>query len=224
MINKAIGLIEVIGFTNAVVAADESLKAASVKLIGVEKVDGGIVTVKLMGDVSAVMAAVEAGKAKVINTGNFRAAHVIPRLDPEVFCILQDVQSKKEESKEVIEEVQTVVAEDLNNEVNIVKEVQAVTTETLNNKVEITEEVQVVMTEALNNETNIKEETIPAEVLEIVEIQEENKEVLTKDKYSKLNVKELRKLAVTMRVVKTLKEAKQLKKDELVIKLLGISK
>lgn len=193
MRNKAIGLIEVIGFTNAVVAADESLKAASVELIGVEKVDGGIVTVKLMGDVSAVMAAVEAGKSKVINTGNFRAAHVIPRLDPEVFCILQDVQSKEEETKEVIEE-------------------------------KIVEEVQVVMVEALNNETNIIEEIISDKVLEVVEIQEETKEVLTKDKYSKLNVKELRKLAVTMRVVKTLKEAKQLKKEELVTKLLNKGK
>lgn len=203
--NKAIGLIEVIGFTNAVIAADESLKCASVELLGVEKVDGGIVTVKLIGDVSAISAAVEAGKNKVINTGHFRAAHVIPRLDPEVLCILQDVQSKVKETKEV-------------KKPKMVEEQKKVTED------KIIEEVQVIMTEIQSDSIKDKEEIIQEKVSEIVDLEKETKEVLTEDKYSKLNVKELRKLAITMRVVKTLKEAKQLKKDELIIKLLNKTK
>lgn len=205
--NKAIGLIEVIGFTNAVIAADESLKCASVELLGVEKVDGGIVTVKLIGDVSAISAAVEAGKNKVINTGHFRAAHVIPRLDPEVLCILQDVQSKVKETKEV-------------KKPKMVEEQKKVTED------KIIEEVQVIMTEIQSDSIKDKEEIMPEKVSEseIVDLAKETKEVLTEDKYSKLNVKELRKLAITMRVVKTLKEAKQLKKDELIIKLLNKTK
>ncbi len=59
---KALGLIEFIGYVPAICAADTALKAASVDLIGIEKVTGGIVTVKITGDVDAVQAAVESAE------------------------------------------------------------------------------------------------------------------------------------------------------------------
>ena len=54
--NSALGLIEVYGFIGAVEGADASLKAASVSLVGVETVKGGITTVMITGDVAAVKA------------------------------------------------------------------------------------------------------------------------------------------------------------------------
>lgn len=105
MEKQAIGLIEVIGFTCAVEAADASLKAANVTLLGVEKVSGGIVTVILSGDVGAIHAATEAGAASVkhLNEMNFRAKQVIPRIDKNVFGkIIKKRNGKEPETSDVI--------------------------------------------------------------------------------------------------------------------------
>jgi len=54
------------------------LKTASVVGVGREKLGGGYITVLIKGDVAAVRAAVDAGKAKVEGLGRLIAAHVIP--------------------------------------------------------------------------------------------------------------------------------------------------
>lgn len=98
--NKALGLIEVIGYVAAIEAADAAEKAADVALIGVEKVTGGIVTVKLVGDVAAVKAAVDAGALAADSIGTLRAAHVIPRLHQEAMIL---IEKQKIETSEKIE-------------------------------------------------------------------------------------------------------------------------
>ncbi|MDS1002320.1 BMC domain-containing protein [Clostridium sporogenes] len=85
---KALGLIEVRGYLGAIEAADSALKAASVELIGCEKIKGGIVTVKITGDVGAVQAAVEAGAKTSQKLKVFRHSHVIPRLHEDTLKIL----------------------------------------------------------------------------------------------------------------------------------------
>jgi microcompartment protein CcmL/EutN len=75
----AIGLIETQGLIGVIEAIDTACKAASVEVIGREKLGGGYITVIIKGDVAAVTAAVEAGKAKVDGLGKLIAAHVIPR-------------------------------------------------------------------------------------------------------------------------------------------------
>lgn len=85
MINEALGLIEVIGYPTAIEAADQALKAASVKLASITKVDGGIMTVQILGDVGAVTAAVAAAGAAAARVGTIRATHVIPRVDTALF-------------------------------------------------------------------------------------------------------------------------------------------
>ena len=84
----ALGLIETVGYTTAVSAADAALKAANVTLVGVERVIGvggslGV-TIQLSGDVSSVQSAVEAGKSEAERVGRLISAHVIPRAHPEV--------------------------------------------------------------------------------------------------------------------------------------------
>ncbi|MFM9064673.1 MAG: BMC domain-containing protein, partial [Pirellula sp.] len=54
-------------------------KAASVDVIGKEKLGGGDFTVVILGDVAAVTAAIEASKPKVEGLGKLIACHVIAR-------------------------------------------------------------------------------------------------------------------------------------------------
>ena len=103
---KALGLIEFIGYVPAICAADTALKAASVDLIGIEKVTGGIVTVKITGDVDAVQAAVESAENYASRIGSLRSAHVIPRLDDEVENLLMNSKSSEEEIQEEIQELE----------------------------------------------------------------------------------------------------------------------
>lgn len=139
---KALGLIEFIGYVPAICAADTALKAASVDLIGIEKVTGGIVTVKITGDVDAVQAAVESAENYASRIGSLRSAHVIPRLDDEVENLLMNSKSSEEE----IEEIQEL-EEDIK---------------------EFCEEIREEITETIIEETESKEESLQEDVVEYV--------------------------------------------------------
>lgn len=81
MLDYALGLIETRGLVGAIEAADAMVKTARVELIGRERVEGGLITVKIKGDVAAVKAAVDAGAAAAQRVGELVSAHVIPRPD-----------------------------------------------------------------------------------------------------------------------------------------------
>lgn len=76
---EALGMIETMGFTAMVEAADAMVKAAKVELIGYEKIGGGYVTAIVRGDVAAVRAAVDAGLRAAEKVGEVVSSHVIPR-------------------------------------------------------------------------------------------------------------------------------------------------
>ncbi len=84
----ALGLIETQGFTAVMEAIDTACKAANVEVVGKEKLGGGYVTVVIRGDLSAVTAAIEAGKAKVEGLGKLIAAHVLAHPSPGVLALL----------------------------------------------------------------------------------------------------------------------------------------
>lgn len=84
----AVGLIETQGFTAVFEAIDTACKAANVEVVAREKLGGGYITVVIKGDVAAVRAAVEAGKAKVDGLGKLIAAHVIPSPTQAVLSLL----------------------------------------------------------------------------------------------------------------------------------------
>jgi microcompartment protein CcmL/EutN len=84
----AVGLIETQGFTAVFEAIDTALKTASVEVLAREKLGGGYITVLIKGDVAAVRAAVDAGKAKVEGLGRLVAAHVIPSPSKGVLSLL----------------------------------------------------------------------------------------------------------------------------------------
>lgn len=84
----AVGLIETQGFTAVFEAIDTALKTAAVEVLAREKLGGGYITVVIKGDVAAVAAAIDAGKAKVEGLGRLIAAHVIPSPSQGVLSLL----------------------------------------------------------------------------------------------------------------------------------------
>jgi microcompartment protein CcmL/EutN len=89
MVKSALGLIEVVGLAAGIEAADAAVKAANIELIGYELAKGGgLVTVKLSGDVGAVKAAVDAGAAAAAKVNKVFATHVIPRPHDELTALI----------------------------------------------------------------------------------------------------------------------------------------
>jgi microcompartment protein CcmL/EutN len=86
----ALGLIETRGLVGALEAADAGAKAANVRLLGTERADAGLVTVKFLGEVAAVRAAVDAGSAAARRVGQLVSSHVIPRPHDELGLVVED--------------------------------------------------------------------------------------------------------------------------------------
>lgn len=88
----ALGLIETIGLSTAMVALDAATKCADVKLVGYDRVIGVdkmiSITLNLEGEVAAVQAAIDAGRAAGSRVGTVVAAHVIPRPHEEVCKVI----------------------------------------------------------------------------------------------------------------------------------------
>ena len=79
MERDALGLIECRGLVAMIEAADAAVKSANVTLVGWEKIDAGLVTAIVRGEVGAVKAAVDAGAAAGRRVGEVLSTHVIPR-------------------------------------------------------------------------------------------------------------------------------------------------
>lgn len=92
MINEALGMVETKGLTAAIEAADAMVKAASVTLVGIEKIGSGLVTVFVTGDVGAVKAATEVGGQAAKSLGELIAVHVIPRPHEDIAKILPQIK------------------------------------------------------------------------------------------------------------------------------------
>ncbi len=81
---QALGMVETRGLVPLIEAADAMVKAASVELVGWDKVGSGMVTVFVRGDVAAVKASTDAGAAAAGRLGEVVSVHVIPRPHDEL--------------------------------------------------------------------------------------------------------------------------------------------
>jgi ethanolamine utilization protein EutM len=79
MMDFAFGMVETRGLVAAIEAADAMVKTANVRLIGKERTDPAMITIKIIGDTAAVRSAVEAGAAAAKRVGQLVSQHVIPR-------------------------------------------------------------------------------------------------------------------------------------------------
>jgi microcompartment protein CcmL/EutN len=64
------------------------LKAASVKLVGKEKIGAAYVTIVVRGDVAAVKAACDAGQTAAARVGEVVAVHIIARPHANVDTVI----------------------------------------------------------------------------------------------------------------------------------------
>lgn len=88
--NYALGVVEVIGFAAAVQAADAAVKAANVTLLGYEPSKGsGMVTVRFVGDVGAVNAAVDSAAEAAKRVSSVYSQLVIPKPAEEIDNLLK---------------------------------------------------------------------------------------------------------------------------------------
>jgi microcompartment protein CcmL/EutN len=85
----ALGLIETQGRAPLIEAVDNAIKAANVTLKASYFVGGGTNAVTLVGDVGAMRAALDAAQATIDRYGVDGKTHLIPRLAPEVWAILE---------------------------------------------------------------------------------------------------------------------------------------
>jgi ethanolamine utilization protein EutM len=114
----ALGLIETKGLIGAIEAADAMVKTANVKLVGKEKITAALVTVKIIGEVAAVKAAVDAGAAAAQRVGQLVSAHVIPRPDDQIEDIIKfpaletSISIEREKEKQVISKIDLSVSRD----------------------------------------------------------------------------------------------------------------
>lgn len=102
----ALGLVESWGYVGAVEAADVCLKAANVSLIDCEMVTGGLVTIKISGEVGAVKAAIDAAEVAVKKVGTLVSVHVIPRPSRELYEILNRQEASPVDAIQEPEELQ----------------------------------------------------------------------------------------------------------------------
>lgn len=80
MLKQSLGLIETEGLAAGIEAADTAVKSANVTLVGYElTMGGGWTTVKILGDVGAVKAAVSAAEASASRVGRVVSTQVIAR-------------------------------------------------------------------------------------------------------------------------------------------------
>jgi ethanolamine utilization protein EutM len=92
---EALGLVETRGLIAGIEAADAMLKAADVRLLGIEQTIPALITVKVAGETAAVRSACDAGAAAAGRVGQVVSVHVIPRPAEEVRRLLADAPARK---------------------------------------------------------------------------------------------------------------------------------
>lgn len=215
---QSLGLIEVIGFPPAIEAADAALKAANIKLGGIEKVGSGIVTVELYGDVGAVNAAVAAGGSAASKIGQLRATHVIPRVEESLIgmvltnkeCNTQKLESKSEVNKSFDEKIKDLSIEEKTEEVHSskVKKDETAEYDALNRGPDIHIGSNTDKSSAINIQTDSLETESKNKIF--------GKDEYTKEKLSKKSNLELKMLIATLGIKASPESLKYAKKDKLI--------
>ncbi len=99
MLEYALGMVETRGLIGSIEAADVMVKTANVHVLNTEYIKNGFVTVKIIGEVAAVKAAVDAAAAAAARVGQVIATHVIPRPAEEVESILGKKAGRETEKR-----------------------------------------------------------------------------------------------------------------------------
>jgi len=85
---QALGMIETRSLVAAIQAADTMVKSADVKIVDLNYVGSGIISVLVSGEVAAVQAAVANGRETAASLAEIISTNVIPRPHEEVSKII----------------------------------------------------------------------------------------------------------------------------------------
>ncbi len=110
--SKALGLVETRGLIAAIEAADAMAKAANVLLVGKEKTNPALITIKIVGDVAAVKSAVDAGAAAAARVGEVVSTHVIPQPDQELEILFPELREANTDRSPAARKTKTVKNEE----------------------------------------------------------------------------------------------------------------
>src|SRR5262245_18736522 len=91
---EALGMVETRGFVGMIEASDAMVKTANVVFVGWQKVDAGLVTAIVRGDVGSVKAATDAGAAAARRVWELIGVHVIPRPTDDLEKIFPMIRPK----------------------------------------------------------------------------------------------------------------------------------
>lgn len=103
MLEYALGMVETRGLVGSIEAADVMVKTANVHILDSEYIKNGFVTVKCIGEVAAVKAAVDAAAAAAQRVGHLIATHVIPRPAEEIEPIFRKTAAKTKDAPVQVE-------------------------------------------------------------------------------------------------------------------------
>lgn len=125
--DQALGLVETKGLVAGIEACDAMLKAARVRLVGLEQTVAALITVKVVGETAAVQASVDAGAAAGERVGQVVSTHVIPRPSDEVFAVFVENAESRPSPPAVARAVRQSTTDDLS--ARTVKELRALARE-----------------------------------------------------------------------------------------------
>ncbi|WP_446528811.1 BMC domain-containing protein [Photobacterium swingsii] len=127
----SLGVIETVGLTAAIHAADAACKAAGVSLTGYRKAGSGLVSVYFEGEISAVKAAVDSGLDAIREQSASNMALVMARPDSSVLAMLAHgpILHAETELKVPVEVTakQTSIEEEVKPEVTMMDEAKPAT-------------------------------------------------------------------------------------------------
>lgn len=209
---NAIGMIETKGLLAAIEGADVMLKAADVTLLDKSSATGGLITITVTGEVSAVQAAIESATASInrLNPSLLISKHVIARPSTSLEYIIstsvtqaastqqiETVELAVEESP-VVEDA-PVVCEESSAAIEDVPAVIEETNATAENAPVISEEVPVIT----------EEKPAAVEVAPVLESEptpkstEEKAPEYSASELQRMNLKNLREIANALPVLNT---------------------
>ena len=179
----SLGMVETVGLAAAIEAADVAVKSANVKLIGYELTKGGgMVTIKIAGDVGAVKAAVDAARIAASKISTVFSHRVIARPHEEIEKLIRTTETvgvkKKKKDKKDKEDISN--KEDLEEREEILEEIIEEKTDTITDgetdiaseeieQAEVTEEVETEEVSQTEIEETDEAEEIEEEIQEITD-------------------------------------------------------
>lgn len=162
MARNALGLIEVVGMTAAIVAADTAVKSANVRLLGYENSKGGgMITVKFEGDVGAVKAALESASVAASKVNRIVSKHLIPRPSAEIEKMtIPKSKAPLEKQTEIlpVDDKELVIAISVENSNQAVEEGPVVEEGISEEKQDVERQEELVMEEQTEKKSDEQEE------------------------------------------------------------------